>query len=112
MNILRDFGKGILYIFAVPAYIIAYAIVAVLGLVIFFFQTIVYIIKFFTGRKMGTLAKEDKEGKKILKRKIEQMQGVNPVAIAEIADPIPTKEVPPYQAPVSQQIEHAPPIQQ
>lgn len=112
MNILKDFGKGILYIFVVPAYIVFLAVAAVFGVVIFFFQSLVYIVKFFTGRKMGTLSREDKEGKEIIKGKIEAMQGKSNVKIAEIADPIPTSQVPPYQAPPSQQIEHTAPIQQ
>lgn len=116
MHILRDFGKGILYFFEVPAYIIAIAVCSVIGLFIFAFNSIIYIVKFVTGRKLGTLTSEDKKGKEIVKRKAEMRQGTAPsVTRAEIIEPTPAPApapTPTYQAPPEQHIEQAPPIQQ
>jgi len=107
MNILKDFGKGILYIFAVPLFIVCLAIAMVIGLVIFVFNSIIYIIKFVTGRNMGILTKEDKEGKQIVKEKIRIMQGIPSVTKAEIVEPMPQPAPQYQQPPVSQRIEQA-----
>ena len=55
------FGKGLLYVIGLPFFLVALAIFAVIGLIIFIFQIIKSVIYFFTGQKFFPELPEDKE---------------------------------------------------
>ena len=61
VDLLKAFGRGILYILCFPFFLVALAIFAVIGLLAFIFQLIKSIIYFFTGQKFFPELPEDKE---------------------------------------------------
>jgi len=61
VDLLKAFGRGILYVLAFPFFIIVLAIFAVIGLVAFIVQIIKSIIFFFTGQKFFPELPEDRE---------------------------------------------------
>ena len=61
VDLLKAFGRGILYILCFPFFLVALAIFAVIGLLAFLFQLIKSIIFFFTGQKFFPELPEDKE---------------------------------------------------
>ena len=61
VDLLKAFGRGILYILCLPFFLVALAIFAVIGLLAFIFQLIKSIIFFFTGQKFFPELPEDKE---------------------------------------------------
>ena len=61
VNLLKTFGKGILYIIGFPFFLVALLLFGVVGLFLFAFQLIKSIIYFFTGQKFFPELPEDKE---------------------------------------------------
>ena len=61
VDLLKAFGRGIIYVICFPFFIVALAIFAVIGLLAFIFQLIKSIIFFFTGQKFFPELPEDKE---------------------------------------------------
>lgn len=61
VDLLKAFGRGIIYVLCFPFFIVALAIFAVIGLLAFIFQLIKSIIFFFTGQKFFPELPEDKE---------------------------------------------------
>ena len=60
VNLLKTFGRGILYVLGLPFFILALLIFAVIGLFAFLFQAIKSIIFFFTGQRFFPELPEDK----------------------------------------------------
>ena len=61
VDLLKAFGRGIIYVLCFPFFVVAMAIFAVIGLLAFLFQLIKSIIFFFTGQKFFPELPEDKE---------------------------------------------------
>ena len=61
VDLLKAFGRGILYILCFPFFLVALVLFAVIGLLAFLFQLIKSIIFFFTGQKFFPELPEDKE---------------------------------------------------
>lgn len=61
INLLKTFGKGVLYILGLPFFIVVLLAFAVVGLLIFLYQIIKSVIVFFTGHKFFPELPEDKE---------------------------------------------------
>lgn len=61
VNLLKTFGKGILYIIGFPFFIVALLIFGVIGIFLFIFHLFKSIIFFFTGQKFFPELPEDKE---------------------------------------------------
>ena len=61
VNLLKTFGKGILYIIGFPFFLVALVLFGVVGIFLFIFQLIKSIIYFFTGQKFFPELPEDKE---------------------------------------------------
>ena len=61
VDLLKAFGRGIIYVLCFPFFVVALAIFAVIGLFAFLFQLIKSIIFFFTGQKFFPELPEDKE---------------------------------------------------
>ena len=61
VNLLKTFGKGILYIIGFPFFIVALVIFGVIGIFLFVFHLFKSIIYFFTGQKFFPELPEDKE---------------------------------------------------
>ena len=84
VDLLKAFGRGILYVLAFPFFIVVLAIFAVIGLLAFIFQLLKSIFFFFTGQKFFPELPEDKELR--LKREAEEAKN-NPAP-----QPAPTNE--------------------
>ena len=61
VNLLKTFGKGILYIIGLPFFIVALVIFGVVGVFLFLFQLAKSVFYFFTGQKFFPELPEDKE---------------------------------------------------
>ena len=61
VNLLKTFGKGILYIIGFPFFVVALLIFGVIGIFLFIFHLFKSIIYFFTGQKFFPELPEDKE---------------------------------------------------
>ena len=61
VNLLKTFGKGILYIIGFPFFVVALLIFGVIGIFLFVFHLIKSIIYFFTGQKFFPELPEDKQ---------------------------------------------------
>ena len=60
-SIFKNIGKGVGYFFAFPFLLVAIAVYAVFGLIVFFVQFVKLIILFFTGRTLFSDLPEDIE---------------------------------------------------
>ena len=69
-NIFKNIGKGIGYFFLFPGLLIAIAIYAVFGLIVFIYQFFKLIFLFFTGRTLFSDLPEDTKVKAILDDKV------------------------------------------
>ena len=69
-NIFKNIGKGIGYFFLFPGLLIAIAIYAVFGLIVFIYQFFKLIFLFFTGRTLFSDLPEDIKVKAILDDKV------------------------------------------
>ena len=70
VDLLKAFGRGILYVILCPFFLVVLALFAVIGLLAFIFQLFKSIIFFFTGQKFFPELPEDKELR--LKREAEE----------------------------------------
>ena len=70
VDLLKAFGRGILYVLAFPFFLVVLAIFAVVGFIAFIIQLVKSIIFFFTGQKFFPELPEDKE-LRLLKEKEE-----------------------------------------
>ena len=61
MTFLKWFGWGILWALLLPFLLVAIALVAVLGVPIFFVELVIMIVHFFRGEKCFPLFEEDKK---------------------------------------------------
>ena len=61
VNLLKTFGKGILYIIGFPFFVVTLLIFGVIGIFLFIFHLFKSIIYFFTGQKFFPELPEDKE---------------------------------------------------
>ena len=61
VNLLKTFGKGVLYIIGFPFFVVALLIFGVIGIFLFIFHLFKSIIYFFTGQKFFPELPEDKE---------------------------------------------------
>ena len=68
-NLFKSLAKGVLYFFAFPGIIIALALYAVFGVLVFIFQFFKLIYLFFTGRTLFSDLPEDIEVKRIMESK-------------------------------------------
>ena len=97
-SIFKNIGKGVGYFFAFPFLLVAIAVYAVFGLVVFFIQFIKLIVLFFTGRTLFSDLPEDIKVKAILDDKVNGSKEVK-----EEADPAPqVQEQQTSSAPISQ----------
>ena len=69
VNLLKTFGKGILYVIGLPFFILALLLFAVIGIFAFIFQVVRSIIFFFTGQTFFPELPEDKELRLLKERK-------------------------------------------
>ena len=100
VNLLKTFGKGILYIIGLPFFIVALAIFGVVGIFLFLFQLFKSIFYFFTGQKFFPELPEDKE---LRLRQEAANAPVNPVVDNQVPEQDPINE---YSNPVPPVIEH------
>ena len=70
VDLLKAFGRGILYVILCPFFLVVLALFAVIGLLAFIFQLFKSIIYFFTGQRFFPELPEDKELR--LKREAEE----------------------------------------
>ena len=70
VDLLKAFGRGILYVILCPFFLVVLALFALIGLLAFIFQLFKSIIFFFTGQKFFPELPEDKELR--LKREAEE----------------------------------------
>lgn len=61
VDLLKAFGRGILYVLLFPFFVLGLAIFAVVGLLAFIFQLIKSVIYFFTGQKFFPELPEDRQ---------------------------------------------------
>ena len=64
-NLLKSFGKGLLYLIAFPGILVVLALLAVVGLVIFIILGIKGAILFFQGKSLFNDLPEDVEGRRL-----------------------------------------------
>ena len=78
IELLKAFGRGILYVLCFPFFVVALLIFAAIGLLAFIFQIIKSVIFFFTGQKFFPELPEDRELR--LRREAEEARN-NPTPI-------------------------------
>ena len=96
MGLLKNVGKGILYIIGLPFFLIVLTGTAVFGLLIIVFMFIKSILLFFTGRSLNDELPEDRKAREIKEGK---PQGVVVESQPYVA---PTQPVNPYPQPQPQ----------
>lgn len=69
-SFFKSFGKGILYILALPAILVVLIVFAIYGLFVFLYMSIKNLVLFFTGRKLFEELPEDKKAKEIMDAKL------------------------------------------
>ena len=94
IELLKAFGRGILYIICFPFFVVAIVFFAAIGLLAFIFQIIKSVIFFFTGQKFFPELPEDRELR--LRREAEEAKN-NPTSAPQPqpATPVEPKEVVP-----------------
>lgn len=75
VELLKNFGKGILYVIGFPFFLVALIFFAALGLLAFIFQVVKSILFFFTGQKFFPDLPEDKMLKAMKAAKNEKLIG-------------------------------------
>ena len=65
-SFFKSLAKGLLYVLMFPFGLLAIALSAVVGIFVFLFQFVRFLILFFTGRKLSSDLPEDIEAKRIL----------------------------------------------
>ena len=66
VNLLKSFGKGILYVIGLPFFLLALLLYGIYGIFLFLFMLFKGIILFFTGRSLFEDLPEDRKAKEIL----------------------------------------------
>ena len=66
VNLLKSFGKGILYVIGLPFFLLALLLYGIYGIFLFLFMLLKGIILFFTGRSLFEDLPEDRKAKEIL----------------------------------------------
>lgn len=66
VNLLKSFGKGILYIIGLPFFILILLLYAIYGIFLFLYMIVKAIVLFFTGRSLFEDLPEDRKAKEIL----------------------------------------------
>lgn len=104
-NFFKGIAKGLYNIVIIPVWLIGLTISAIGGFGVFFWQLIVLIGRFFSGKSMSLELPEDAQAKKMLAPKIDEPKEEKEnddveVVVAEIADPGSTykeiqKDIPP-----------------
>ena len=98
LNLLKTFGKGILYVIGLPFFLVALLLFAIFGLLAFLFQLIKSIIFFFTGQKFFPELPEDKELRLLKEGPVVTNSPETPTAQ-------PAQEAQPIIVPLSDQVE-------
>lgn len=118
VNLLKTFGKGILYIIGFPFFVVALLIFGVIGIFLFIFHLIKSIIYFFTGQKFFPELPEDKQLR--LKQEatyaaahpentiIEQDQMVQENIESPMIEQVAFSEEPAYEKPIYQEPKYRP----
>lgn len=118
VNLLKTFGKGILYIIGFPFFVVALLIFGVIGIFLFIFHLIKSIIYFFTGQKFFPELPEDKQLR--LKQEaayaaahpentiIEQDQMVQDNIESPMIEQVAFSEEPAYEKPIYQEPKYRP----
>ena len=88
VDLLKAFGRGILYVLAFPFFIVVLAIFAVVGLIAFLFQLIKSVIFFFTGQKFFPELPEDRE-LRLMKEAEEAKNNPAPAQTEQAQQPVP-----------------------
>ena len=71
MTFLKWFGWGILWALLLPFLLVAIALVAVLGVPIFFVELVIMIVHFFRGEKCFPLFEEDKKALDLIQQSLD-----------------------------------------
>ena len=98
LNLLKTFGKGILYVIGLPFFLVALLLFAVFGILAFLFQVIKSIIFFFTGQKFFPELPEDKELRLLREGPVITNSPETPTVP-------PTQDAQPIIVPLSEQVE-------
>ena len=88
VNLLKAFGKGLLYFIGMPFFVLALAIFGVIGLFAFIFQVLKSIVFFFTGQKFFPELPEDKKLRLLREGASQNAQSNEPEESAPIFSPI------------------------
>ena len=104
VNLLKSFGKGILYIIGLPFFILFLLLYAIYGIFLFFFMIIKAIVLFFTGRSLFEDLPEDRKAKEILhpspkNQEVPPVEEAKPVQEEPQKQQEPTPEVTPQYIP-------------
>jgi len=84
VDLLKAFGRGVIYVIAFPFFLVFLAIFAAVGFLAFIFQLIKSVIVFFTGSKFFPELPEDKELR--LRREAEEARN-NPTPVMDTPAP-------------------------
>lgn len=76
VDLLKTFGKGVLYVLGLPFFILILLLFAIAGVFIFLFQVVRSIIFFFTGQKFFPELEEDKQ-LRLMREGASQEQPIN-----------------------------------
>ena len=77
MNVLKEFGLGVLYAVLSPLILAVIAIVAIFGIFNFLVQFIIMLVHFFQGKSLFPTFPEDKKAYDILQRALDKKRGVD-----------------------------------
>ncbi|MDR1697510.1 MAG: hypothetical protein LBR37_01140 [Erysipelotrichaceae bacterium] len=75
LALIKTFGKGLLYIIALPFFVVAIALGAVLAVFVFIYLLLKSIITFFKGRTIFTPLAEEVEANRIININQENQKG-------------------------------------
>lgn len=113
LNLLKTFGKGILYVIGLPFFLLALILFAAFGLLAFIFQLIKSIIFFFTGQKFFPELPEDRE-LRLMQEKANQPP-VQDTPVEQSYNQVPPQFVPfpqPQDSVNEQPLDHEPTIEE
>lgn len=113
LNLLKTFGKGILYVIGLPFFLLALILFAAFGLLAFIFQLIKSIVFFFTGQKFFPELPEDRE-LRLMQEKANQPP-VQDTPVEQTNNQVPPQFVPfpqPQDSVNEQPLDHEPTIEE
>ena len=84
MNVLKQFGLGILWALLFPFILVVIALIGVFGVFNFFVQFIIMIVNFFRGKKLFPPLPEDEKAYEILKKAYAQEDAKQEQPIQEV----------------------------